>query len=68
MQLTILGISLIAFSIGILFIFFPGKLYKIGKDANKIIFNDTIFVRHSVFTGSSLLLIGAYLVFVYISN
>ncbi len=65
MQIATLIISTIAIVIGILFIFFPNRLVTLAKEANTVIFNDFFFIKHSIPTGTTLIIIGIYLLVIY---
>ncbi len=67
MQITMLIISTIAILIGILFIFFPNRLVKLAKEANTVIFNDFYFIKHSVPTGTTLIIVGICLLAIYVT-
>ena len=67
MQIAMVIISSIAILIGILFIFFPNQLVKLAKEANTVIFNDFYFIKHSVPTGTTLLIIGVCLLAIYVT-
>lgn len=67
MQIAMLIISTISIIIGILLIFFPNRLVKLAKEANTVIINDFYFFKHSVPTGTTLIIIGICLLGIYVT-
>ncbi|NQU27851.1 MAG: hypothetical protein HQ528_06155 [Candidatus Marinimicrobia bacterium] len=68
MRIVIIIISAIALLAGALFIFFPGILLKLGKNANTVLFSDNYFLKNSVSTGTVLIVAGIYLLLTYAVN